>query len=164
GGDLERVVAEQAERGDITGRGQRLGHVVRAANDAGPGQGVHVWLVGGLEGGPPAQRLLRFIGTAVGDDNRVLHASLDIGAKDRDEVAVIFSICSRSGNRTATPQRRVACFGGLLWQGRCPRQRRPPKHGTFRITFPASGSYPAQAASRGGFSPRRLNRSRTGSI
>ena len=57
GVDLERVVAEQAERGDVAGRRQRRRHVVRAADHALAADAVHVRHVGGLQRRLAAERL-----------------------------------------------------------------------------------------------------------
>ena len=73
GVDVERVVTEQAQRGHIAGRRQRLRHVVGAADNAGLGDAVHVRLVRGLQRRLAAERGLRFVGTAVGDDDDVFH-------------------------------------------------------------------------------------------
>src|SRR5262249_23483953 len=58
-------------------------HVVSAADDAGAGQGVHVRLVGGLEGRAAVQRGLRLVGAAVRDDDGVLHAAIFAADGDR---------------------------------------------------------------------------------
>src|SRR5262249_27043335 len=92
GVDLQWVVAEQAERGDIAGRRQRLGDVVRAADSTGPGQRVHVRRVRRPQGRSSAERLLRLIGTASGNDDRVIHASSRLRPPPSSNLRSSFSV------------------------------------------------------------------------
>ena len=70
---LHRVVAEQAQARDIgTGR-QRRRHVVRSADDASCDDCIHRRRAGRLQRRFAAERLLRLIGSAVGNDDGVFH-------------------------------------------------------------------------------------------
>src|SRR5690606_34703030 len=67
------IVAQQAEVGDVGPGRQMRRHVVGATNHALPGDGVHRGNVGGFQGRLAAERLLRFIRTAVGNNDCVFH-------------------------------------------------------------------------------------------
>ena len=73
---LVRVVAQEAEVGHVGARRQIVGHVHGSADDALGRHGVHGRHVSRLQRRAPRQGVLRFVGTAVGDDDGVFHSVL----------------------------------------------------------------------------------------
>ena len=70
---FQRVVAQQAQVGRVGARRQRFGRIVGRPDHAGGRHGVHRRNVGRLERRLAAERLLRLVGTAVGNDDGVFH-------------------------------------------------------------------------------------------
>ena len=91
GVDDEGVVAEEAERGHVAGRSERVRDIVGTADNAGLGDAVHMGLVRGLQRRLAAEGILRFIGAAVGDDDDVFHA----GSVRRGGLRRPLRMCSR---------------------------------------------------------------------
>ena len=72
----QRIVAQQAEVGRV-GAGRQSGRsVVAQGDDAGLDHGVHGRQPGRFQGRFALERLLGFVGTAVGDDDGVFHGKL----------------------------------------------------------------------------------------
>src|SRR5437868_2639497 len=67
------IVAEQTERSDITSGRERGRNIIGTADVSDARQPVHVRLARGLQRRFAAERLLRFISAAVGNDDRVFH-------------------------------------------------------------------------------------------
>ena len=76
----ERVVAQQAQVGRIRARRQGRGRMIRAAQESGRRHGVHGRNMGRLQRRLAAERLLRFVGTTIGNDDGEFHG---IGVRDQ---------------------------------------------------------------------------------
>ncbi len=98
----ERVVAQQAQVGRIRARRQGLGRMIGAAQESGRGHGVHGRNMGRLQRRLAAERLLRLVGTTVGNDDGEFHGR---GVRDQGS-----GIRGLGGN-----SRRLTAAAASLW-------------------------------------------------
>ncbi len=76
---VERIIAKEAQRGDVAGRGEAGWNIVATPDHAGPSDAVHVRFLRSLQRRLAAEAFLGLVGTTVGNDNSVFHGRYSPG-------------------------------------------------------------------------------------